>query len=73
MNFIKTKSDKQHFSQPEIDDYFAEIKKADERKPENERESQAKKGMRKTALTFYLKECLKLDINFRKYKTKSTR
>ena len=49
------------------------MNQADERKPENERESEATKVMRKSALTFYLKECLKLDINFTKYKTKSTR
>ena len=49
------------------------MNQADERKPENQRESEAKKAMRKTALTFYLKECLKLDINFKKYTTKSTR
>ena len=71
--FIKAKTDSRFLTQPDIDDYFATINQADERKPENERESEATKVMRKSALTFYLKEYLKLDINFTKYKTKSTR
>ena len=45
----------------------------DDSKPLNERESEAKKVMRKSALIFYLKECLKLKIDFRNYKTKSSR
>ena len=71
--FIKAKTDSRFLTQPDIDDYFATIIQADERKPENERESEATKVMRKSALLFYLKEFLKLDINFTKYKTKSTR
>ena len=73
MAFIKAKTESQFFTQADLDDYFATINQADERKPENQRESEAKKGMRKTALTFYIKECLELDLNFKKYKTKSTR
>ena len=45
----------------------------DDRKPLNERESEAIKVMRKSALIFYLKECLKLKIDFKNYKTKSSR
>ena len=71
--FIKAKTNSQFFTQQDIDTYFLQIKRADERKPEDQRESEAKKAMRKTALTFYLKECLKLDIDFKKYTTKSTR
>ena len=71
--FIKAKGNYQIFVQPDIDEYFARINKADERKPEDQRESEAKKAMRKAALSFYIKECLGLKINFSKYKTKSTR
>ena len=45
----------------------------DERKPSEDRESESKKVMRKNALIFYLKECLKLNIDFKNYKTKSSR
>ena len=73
MAFIKAKTESQFFTQADLDDYFATINQADERKPENQRESEAKKAMRKAALAFYIKECLGLKIDFSKYKTKSTR
>ena len=37
--FIKARGSSDIFIQEDIDDYFAEVKKADDRKPLNERES----------------------------------
>ena len=42
-------------------------------KPEQEQESEATKKMRKAALRFYLNDCLKLNISFTDFKTRSNR
>ena len=61
------------FVQEDIDDYFDKLKKADDRKPQDKRESEATKVMRKNALSFYIKDCLGLKIEFKSYETKSSR
>ena len=42
-DFIRARGNAEIFVQADIDSYFAEIKKADDRKPQDQRESQAKK------------------------------
>ena len=71
--FIKARGKSDTFVQEDIDDYFAQIRKDDELKSQNDRESESKKTMRKAALKFYLNECLGLGIDFKNYKTKSAR
>lgn len=60
-----------HYSQADIDDYFHQLAKADEKRVK--KEGKATKRMRKAALSFMLKECLELNIKFKGYKVKSTR
>ena len=42
--FIKSRGNSDIFIQEDIDDYFAEIKRMDDLKPENKRDSKAKKA-----------------------------
>lgn len=71
--FIKSRTNIGTFEQDDINHYFAKIKEEDDRKPDDQRESIATKSARKAALRFYLNDCLGLTIDFKKFKTKSTR
>ena len=62
-----------HFIQDDIDNYFARLHMLDQRKPVAEQECQSTKVSRKAALRFYLNKCLKLNIDFSDYKTRSNR
>ena len=67
------KGDGHYFIQQDIDEYFAKKKDDDEKLPADKKESRAVKKMRKSALKFFLKDVLKLDIDFKDYSTKSVR
>ena len=59
------------YTQEDIDDYFNLLAKADKKRAPDEKESTATKKMRKAALVFLLNTCLKLNIDFKQYSTKS--
>ena len=71
--FQKLKGYGSIFTQQEIDEYFLQVKKADDKKPFNKKECKSTKVQRLAALKFFLHDVLNLDIKFKDYSTKSQR
>ena len=63
----------EYFCQEDIEGYFIRIQKEDNKRDEALKQSKSTKMQLKAALNFYLKDCLKLNINLNQFKTKSTK
>ena len=71
--FRKVMGNEAQYVLADIDYYFARMKRESESKPEKKQDSRATLNMRKAALTFYLNDCLGLNISFKKYSLKHGR
>ena len=63
----------EYFCQEDIEGYIMRIQKEDEMRDEASKQSKSTKMQLKAALNFYLKDCLKLNVNLNQFNTKSTK
>ena len=61
-----------YLNQDDVDRYFSQLKKEDDKRPDGKQESASTKVHRISALKIYLKNCLKLSIDFSDYSIKSS-
>ena len=59
------------FTQDNVDDYLDRLRQEDEKKPDDKKYSQSSLKQLKSALTFYLRDCLGLSVNTRSFKVRS--
>ena len=57
--------------QDDIDRYFNKLRKEDDKRPDDKKESASTKGHRIAGVKIYLNDSLKLKIEFKDYSTKS--
>ena len=62
-----------NYSQDDVDDYFAELRREDKERPPGKRESKATHDQRVAAVKFYTNSSLGLTINFKEFKNKNAR